>query len=230
MLSKESGGKRIRARERRLIGVKRGPRWSLILAPALVFALGQVPGPVSAGSTPIFEIPSDPGEIVLLESSMLRGRIRHAALARRLAQEIWFDGDQTVVTVHQLQRFLSKQASPMADHSGAIIGAANRHGIDPRLIVAIAGVESTFGRNCGGFNAWGWNNGKTRWSSWEHSIEAFARLFSQNYPMHHNVKRMAPRYNPNTPDAWSRKVTLLISQIDRVPSLYDSAEVPHGNL
>lgn len=119
-----------------------------------------------------------------------------------------------VLTAVQLQRFLEQKDSPMSSYAREIIAASSHHRVDPRLVVAIAGVESDFGRVCRGHNAWGWNNGRTRWRSWPEAISTYVRLISERYPNWRNVKSMARSYNPNTPQAWGSKVSSLMSLID----------------
>lgn len=58
--------------------------------------------------------------------------------------------------------------------------------IDPRLIVAIAGAESTFGKNiCVQFNAWNWFWGGTcqqsPFASWERGIEVVSKFMRLSY-------------------------------------------------
>jgi hypothetical protein len=118
-----------------------------------------------------------------------------------------------VVDVKQVAHFLESQSSPMAPHASDIVKAGSTYGVDPRLVIAIAGVESSFGRHCRGHNAWGWNNGRTRWKSWSESIDTYTRLFSERYPNWRNLSRIAPVYNPNTPEQWGRKVSSLIASI-----------------
>lgn len=146
----------------------------------------------------------------LWEESPARQRVR--AGSARLA---YVDVSGRFVTAEQIRRFLESQGSPMAKYAENIVLAGNRYGVDPRLIVAISGVESTFGKYCSYYNAWGWNNGRTRWRSWTHAIDQFARAFAQKYPNQTNVRRMAPRYNPVTPDSWGRKVLMFMALIER---------------
>lgn len=149
----------------------------------------------------------------LWEESPARQRVR--AGASRLA---YVDPSGRRVTSEQIRSYLESQGSPMADFAENIVGAGNRYGVDPKLIVAIAGVESTFGRNAISYNAWGWNNGRTRWRSWTQAIDQYTRAFAEKYPNHTNIRRMAPRYNPNTPEDWGRKVLLFMASIDRPSS------------
>lgn len=87
------------------------------------------------------------------------------------------DGD--VVTPRRIHRFLDSQGSPMARYAKHIVRAGVRYEIDPRVIVAIAGVESGYGRQAPGYNAWGW--GRARWGSWPGAIEAFSRSVAASY-------------------------------------------------
>jgi transglycosylase-like protein with SLT domain len=130
----------------------------------------------------------------------------------------YIDAEGNEVTDVQIRKFLAGRGSPMAPHATALIQAANRYDVDPRVVVAISGVESEFGIHCAGYNAWGWNGGRTRWRSWEESIDTYVRLLRSNYPNWRNIRRVAPRYNPNTPEAWSRKVAFLITSITEAPS------------
>ena len=48
--------------------------------------------------------------------------------------------------------------SPLVEESGHFIAEADRLGLDWKLVAAIAGTESTFGKRVpsGSYNAWGW--------------------------------------------------------------------------
>jgi hypothetical protein len=145
----------------------------------------------------------------IVGSSLARLRFQKA----RADKDRFLGDDGIVVTAAQLEGFLARKASPMLPFVGEILSASNRYGVDPRLVVAIAGVESDFGRVCKGFNAWGWNNGRTRWLSWAHSIDSYTRSISERYPNWRNVPGMARSYNPNTPSAWARKVRAFMEAI-----------------
>ncbi len=57
-----------------------------------------------------------------------------------------------------LRAFLKSYDSPMAGVSEAFVAEADKHGLDWKLVAAIAGTESTFGKHvpAGSYNAWGW--------------------------------------------------------------------------
>lgn len=112
------------------------------------------------------------------------------------------------ITAAALASFLRRQRSPMAPFATDIIRAANAYGADPRIVVAIAGEESGYGRVCRGYNAWGWDGGRHRWRSWPESIDSYSRLLASRYPNHRDYRRIARRYNPPSPDGWAAKVAL----------------------
>lgn len=57
-----------------------------------------------------------------------------------------------------LQEFLRSHDSPITQESAYMVSEADRLDLDWRLVTAIAGVESTFGKRIpkDSFNAWGW--------------------------------------------------------------------------
>lgn len=63
----------------------------------------------------------------------------------------------------------------------AFVRAGRRYGIDPALLVAISGAESSFGRiTSGSHNAWGWGPG-IPFRSWQEGINTVARGLKQGY-------------------------------------------------
>lgn len=81
-----------------------------------------------------------------------------------------------------LGQFLREKGSPWADQVPAIMRAANRNRVDPRLLVAIAGAESAYGKvvPSGSFNPFGIGPGR-RYSSWEEGFNAAATLLRKHY-------------------------------------------------
>lgn len=84
-----------------------------------------------------------------------------------------------------LAQYLAKFDSPLQNHAQDFIDAANTYQLDWKLLPAIAGVESTFGKQIpGGFNAWGWGVYGTQavyFSSWRDGIFTIAKGLRENY-------------------------------------------------
>src|SRR6266478_4904112 len=56
-----------------------------------------------------------------------------------------------------IDTYLTGKGSPIAGNGSAFFSNGLTYDVDPRLIVGIAGAESTFGLHiCSAFNAWNW--------------------------------------------------------------------------
>lgn len=84
-----------------------------------------------------------------------------------------------------LAKYLSNFDSPLQNHAQDFIDAADTYKLDWKMLPAIAGVESTFGKFIpGGFNAWGWGvygNQAIYFSSWKKGIFTIAKGLRENY-------------------------------------------------
>jgi RHS repeat-associated protein len=86
------------------------------------------------------------------------------------------------VSPSSLNNYLQSKNSPLAGEGSTLFDAGRRHDVDPRLIVAIAGAETGFGRNItrGQFNAWNWFYGGPSqrnhpFNSWAQGINSVTR-------------------------------------------------------
>lgn len=86
-----------------------------------------------------------------------------------------------------IERLLRRRGSPLAGHVPTIMRYARQYGVDPRLIVAIAGAETTFATNPAagrdittGHNPFGMGP-HISYPTWEAGIEAATRNLRQNY-------------------------------------------------
>lgn len=79
--------------------------------------------------------------------------------------------------------FLAKYKSPLIPFANEFVEAADAYGLDWKLVPAITGLESTFGRQIpyGSYNAYGWANGTYRFASWEESIWHVNRVLKEKY-------------------------------------------------
>lgn len=132
-----------------------------------------------------------------------------------------FDGDYRVTT---LKRYLTGVGSPLADYAEEFVNYADEYGIDYRLVPAISGVESTFGKQIpvGSFNAYGWAGGEYRFTSWEMSIYEVTKTLKSNYIEKGaiTIDQIAKIYCPPS-STWAWKVKYFIGKIDPLPLNYD---------
>lgn len=85
-----------------------------------------------------------------------------------------------------LRRFLESYRSPLTPYAGYILEVSEKYGLDWRLLTAIAGNESLFGRTIpyDSYNAWGWgvhSQGTVKFGSWEEGIERVARSLKEDF-------------------------------------------------
>jgi hypothetical protein len=87
-----------------------------------------------------------------------------------------------------IDNFLSRHKSPMVGLGQTFVDAADRYGLDYRLLPAIAFQESTLGKRMpkGSHNAWGWAvyTGETsgaKFKSWEQAINTVAQGLKADY-------------------------------------------------
>lgn len=122
-----------------------------------------------------------------------------------------------------LNRFLNEYGSPMAPYAEVFVQRADETGLDWRLVTAISGVESGFGRIIpyNSYNAWGWRGGPggdfSVFVSWEDGISQVTRRLAAGYGTTINPYEMEPIYCPpcglNPEHAWANGVSRYMGQI-----------------
>ena len=126
--------------------------------------------------------------------------------------------------VYTLRKFLNKYSSPLTPYSSEFIAMADYYGIDYRMVPAITGVESTFGKQipAGSYNAYGWANGKYSFTSWPNSIQIVTKTIKLKYIDKGAVSigKIAKIYAPPS-DTWGSKVQYFVSKIDTLPMSFD---------
>lgn len=104
--------------------------------------------------------------------------------------------------------YLLEHGSPMAGYGRTFVKAGKTYDVDPALVVAIAGKESSWGRYCFlPYNAWGW--GASSWSSWEEAIEDYTCFLGEEYIAKglDTPHEMMPIYCPPSNGSWERDVS-----------------------
>ena len=113
---------------------------------------------------------------------------------------------------------LSQNGSPMfASEAQTSIDKANECGVDYKLMIAIAGYESGYGRKpMKKYNPYGWKNGKT-YSTFKDAISEITCQFGDKYIKKglDTVKEISNIYlgKEGNHDAWIKNVTYIKSQI-----------------
>lgn len=85
-----------------------------------------------------------------------------------------------------LNGYLEKYDSPLAPFAEDFVNQAEKYSLDWKLVVAIAGVESTYGKAIPPYsnNAWGWGvygNNVIRFATWSEGIETISRGLREKY-------------------------------------------------
>ena len=126
--------------------------------------------------------------------------------------------------VENLRNFLEKYDSPLAPYAQDFVMYADTNGLDYRLVPAISGVESTFGKfiPVNSFNAYGWANGDYSFTSWQDSIAHVSETLKNSYidkgaP---TIAKIAKRYAPPSV-TWGNGVKYFIGKIDSLPLNFD---------
>jgi hypothetical protein len=119
-----------------------------------------------------------------------------------------------------LRNYLEEHNSPLSEYSGVFICLADKYRLDWRLVPAITGVESTFGKRIpiNSYNAYGWANGSYSFESWDESIEVVSKALRNNYIDRGavSINDIARIYAPPS-ETWARNVKFFMNKIDPLP-------------
>src|SRR3989344_3003783 len=144
-----------------------------------------------------------------------------AGSSAQLKKYVAEESDSRVTT---LRKFLIIHKSPLAEYAEEFVAASDKYGLDWRLVPAISGVESTFGKKIpkGSYNAYGWANGAYQFKSWEDSIDIVCRTLRTKYidrgaP---TINKIARRYAPPS-STWARNVKFFMYKIEPMPLAFD---------
>lgn len=172
---------------------------AVLLVPVGVLAAAGRPAPPPSERAPVMARTGH------LERRLTASRLRASRAAPRRLVFVARDG--TRITAERVRRFLVVQGSPMARHAQAIVDAGVRSGVDPRVVIAIAGVETTFGTYTRRFNAWGWAGGRAGYPSWPEAIRRYTAALAATYPgmRFGDFSAGARRYAPPDPTRWASR-------------------------
>ncbi len=118
-----------------------------------------------------------------------------------------------------LSKYLASYNSPMQYHAQDFIDAADKYELDWKMLPAIAGVESTFGKFIpGGYNAYGWGvygTNRIYFKSWRDGIFVVAKGLREGYLS----KGLKDPYSINRVYAasphWGKNVTFFMNDLEK---------------
>lgn len=123
--------------------------------------------------------------------------------------------------ITHLEGYLQSVNSPLAGSAKQFVSEADRLGLDWKLVAAIAGTESYFGRHIptNSYNAWGWaiftgmSDGK-HFDGWEDGIQTVSEGLKYKYIDRGltTTERIGTRYAADK--NWSYKVNHFMDEIE----------------
>lgn len=163
--------------------------------------------------------------LLLLPLLFLNKQVQAEKLVEKHSSTVWIEGKRLDKKASILAEYLAQFNSPLQYHAQDFIDAADSFGLDWKMLPAIAGVESTFGKRIpGGYNAWGWGVYGTQaiyFSSWRDGIFTIAKGLRENYLN----KGLTEPYSINRVYAasptWGWKVTYFMADIEKFNSEFE---------
>jgi N-acetyl-anhydromuramyl-L-alanine amidase AmpD/prophage tail gpP-like protein len=143
------------------------------------------------------------------------------------------------ITSKKIDSYLKAKSSPLSGFGDEHVSSGKKHNVDPRMIVAISGAETSFATdpNAGsaittGHNAWGMldaNSNSIPYASWPEGIEAVAANLGGPTYIGGGLKSVAeiqihwaPSGAANDPDGlnnnWTRNVTKFLQDLGGTPN------------
>jgi hypothetical protein len=120
-----------------------------------------------------------------------------------------------------ITKYLEKHQSPLLPYADELLAAAETYDVDYRLIVAIAQCESNLCKKSppDSYNCWGFENGATKFLSWEQALDQVAKTLRERYldqgletPEEIMVKYAPPSVEKGGP--WAKCVNQFIEELE----------------
>lgn len=130
-----------------------------------------------------------------------------------------------------LRVYLEKHNSPLAEYADVFVSEADKHQLDWKLVAAISGVESTFGKRIpyNSYNGWGWGvygSNVLRFGSWDEAITTISTALREKYINKAGKKNIYEIGNMYASDPnWANKVLFFMRQIEEFGQEYTAYEL-----
>jgi hypothetical protein len=143
-------------------------------------------------------------------------------VAEQTAQITSFESTVPDKRIDTLRAFLHENDSPMESEAAVFVREADKNSIDWKLVAAIAGTESTFGKHipAGSYNAWGWGiptgtQYGVGFTSWTDGITSVSRGLKENYIDKGAVSLDEIGYIYAASPMWAAHVQFFIEKIEQ---------------
>ncbi len=115
----------------------------------------------------------------------------------------------------KIKSFFAEKKAPAAAHAEDFLLAADRHGLDWRLLPSVALIESSGGKYYSHNNILGWDNGRSAFPHVSAGIHYVARRLAES-PLYRgkSLDEKLTLYNPNR--SYPRRVKRLMEQLSTV--------------
>lgn len=120
-----------------------------------------------------------------------------------------------------IERYFKKHNSPLLPYTKQLLEAADKYGVDYRLIVAIAQCESNLCKKSPpeSYNCWGFENGKTKFLSWEQAFNSVAKTLKERYIDQGltTPEEIMPKYAPPSVEKggpWAKCVNYFMEELE----------------
>lgn len=120
-----------------------------------------------------------------------------------------------------IKQYLAKHESPIEPYADLIFDISEKWGLDYRLMVAIAQCESNLCKKIpsGSFNCWGFENGETKFLSWEQAFNQVAKTLKEDYIDQGLItpEQIMPKYAPPSVEKggpWAKCVDQFLEELE----------------
>jgi hypothetical protein len=127
--------------------------------------------------------------------------------------------------VRIIREYLESLDSPLAPYANTFVEQADKFNLDWRLVVSIAGIESTFGKRVpkNSFNAWGWgmptaSSDGIRFIDWNEGIITVSKGLKEKYIDRGltTIEQIGKQYAASP--TWAQRVRFFMNQIESYKS------------
>lgn len=122
--------------------------------------------------------------------------------------------------IEVLEEFFKRYNSPLQGQGELIVRLADEHGLDYRLVPAIAFKESTLCQKIpkGSYNCWGYGiygEKVTRFDSYPDAIDTVTKGLARNYIAkgYTSPEEIMSKYTPSSNGSWAETVNLIMNRI-----------------